>query len=155
MYAYPSAGSLPNPRPPTPLPEGTRKKTCLAYDSKKEPLGACVRLNMSQLGIARVASLAFSRPTKLIWLFLSVGLKFFYNLLSSWPIFTFIEVYIVKSKNFSFLKQDLAFFSYKHLPTLAGVVWERTPPPPPPPTPTSASQSMIQQVMSEQKQIFQ
>ena len=30
----------------------------------------------------------------------------------------YLEAYIVKYKNFSFLKQSLAFFSYKHLATL-------------------------------------
>ena len=68
----------------------------------------------------RVARLAFSRPkNKKIGLFIkSVGLEIFENLLSSWPIFKSIEVYIVKSKNFPFLKQSLAFLSYKLMATL-------------------------------------
>ena len=46
-------------------------------------------------------------------LFLIVGLEIFENLLSRWPFFKSIEVYIVKSKNFLLIKQSLAFFSYK------------------------------------------
>ena len=55
-----------------------------------------------------------------MWPFLkSVGPEIFENLLSSWrPFFKSIEVYILKSKIFPFLKQSLALFSYKHLASL-------------------------------------
>ena len=46
--------------------------------------------------------------------------NFFYNLLSSWPYFRSIKVSIVKSKMLPFLKQRLAFVSYKHMATLGG-----------------------------------
>ena len=45
-------------------------------------------------------------------------IDFFENLLSSWSFLNSMEVYIVKSKIFLFLKQSLVFFSYKHLETL-------------------------------------
>ena len=44
--------------------------------------------------------------------------KFLHNLLISWPYFRSIKVSIVKSKMLPFLKQRLAFFSYKHMATL-------------------------------------
>ena len=47
-----------------------------------------------------------------------VGLEIFDNLLSRWPYFRSIKVSIVKSKMLPFLKQRLAFVSYKHLATL-------------------------------------
>ena len=43
--------------------------------------------------------------------------RIFYNLLSSWPYFNSRKVSIVKSKMLPFLKQRLAFVSYKHLAT--------------------------------------
>ena len=50
--------------------------------------------------------MVFSRPniTNLVFS-KSVGLEIFENFLSSWPFFKSIEVYIVKSKIFPFLKE--------------------------------------------------
>ena len=82
------------------------------------------RANGSSQGHASTESpelpgLAFSRPKKQIWPFLKlVGLESVDNLLSSWPYFRSIKVSIVKSKMLPFLKQRLAFVSYKHLATL-------------------------------------
>ena len=54
--------------------------------------------------------------------FVLIGLEIFNNLLSIWPFLKSIEVYIVKSKHFPFLKQSLAFFNCKHLATLCGTL---------------------------------
>ena len=47
-----------------------------------------------------------------------VGFEIFENLLSSWPFFKYLEVFIAKHKIFPLLKQSLAFCSSKHLATL-------------------------------------
>ena len=47
-----------------------------------------------------------------------VGFVIFDNLLSSWPFLSLQKFIILKSKIFLFLKQSLAFFSFKHLATL-------------------------------------
>ena len=61
----------------------------------------------------------FSRPKNKFGLFKKLlVLEIFDNLLSNWPYFMSIIVSIVKSKMLPFLKQRLAFVSYKHLATL-------------------------------------
>ena len=71
------------------------------------------------LFMIRVDRFGLFEAKKQIWPFLKlVGLENFYNLLSSWPYFRSRKVSIVKSKMLPFLKQRLAFVSYKHLATL-------------------------------------
>ena len=65
----------------------------------------------------RVARFGLFEAKKQIWPFLKlVGLEILYNLLSSWPYFRSRKVSIVKSKMLPFLKQRLAFVSYKQAP---------------------------------------
>ena len=62
---------------------------------------------------------AFSRPQETnLAFFLNWLASKFDNFLSGLPFFKPIEVYIVNSKIFPFLKQRLAFFSWKLLATL-------------------------------------
>ena len=67
---------------------------------------------------SELPGLAFTRPKKQIWPFLKIALEIFLYLLSSWAYFRSINAFIVKSKILPFLKQRLAFVSYKHLTTL-------------------------------------